>query len=224
MPDLFPRAARQRRHAASFMLLAVAVAAAISGLSLPASSDDPAPAATPAAGAEVLARGKLVAEVSGCVDCHTPRRPDLSLDMDYYLAGHRESDPIMEWSDSLWNLGAGMIVAPTGTAYAGPWGVTFARNLTPDKTTGIGGWNEEAFIYVLREGQVKPPMHKGVYGRMSDEDLKALFAYLMSQKPIRNQVPFRRLAPPRLPDEPPGSKAANWKGAKPGSPVPGNPK
>jgi len=99
-----------------------------------------------------------------------------------------------------------MIVSPSGTAFAGPWGVTFGRNLTPDPTTGIGGWNEEAFIYQLREGTLKPPMPNLVYGNLSDEDLKAIFAYLQSVPPVKNLVPFRQLTPPRVPGEAPGRK------------------
>jgi hypothetical protein len=100
----------------------------------------------------------------------------------------------------------GMIVSPSGTAFAGPWGVTFGRNLTPDPTTGIGGWNEEAFVYILREGTLKPPMPNLLYGNLSDDDLKAIFAYLHAQPPVKNLVPFRQLLPTRLPGETPGIK------------------
>jgi len=83
--------------------------------------------------------------------------------------------------------------------------VTFARNLTPDKMTGIGGWDDEAFINVLREGTLKPPMPLS-YGQLSDDDLKAMHAYFASLKPVNNLVPFRQLTPPRLPGEIPGKK------------------
>ena len=172
---------------------------------------------TPEAAGDAVARGKFLAEVLGCVDCHSPKGPDGKLVPGFMLAGHRAADPWATWSDSLWDAGMGMIVAPAGTAYAGPWGVTFARNLTSDPTTGIGGWNEEAFIYVLREGTLKPPMPALAYGNLSDEDLKAIFAYFRSVPAVNNLVPFRQLAPPRLPGETPGVKARST-GKKLGAP------
>jgi mono/diheme cytochrome c family protein len=153
-----------------------------------------------------VARGKYLVSVFACSDCHTPKRPDGKPDMAFYMAGHRESDPVPTWSDTSWDEGVGMAVATTGTAYAGPWGRTYARNLTPDRVTGIGGWNDEAFINVLREGTLKPPMPATAYGQLSDEDLSAMFAYLQSLPPVKNLVPFRELAPPRLPGEVPGTK------------------
>ena len=163
------------------------------------------PAASPGSD-DPIARGKFLTEVLGCGDCHTPKGPDGKPDAAFFMAGHRAGDRYATWSDSLWDEGMGMIVAPAGTAFAGPWGVTFARNLTPDPTTGIGGWNEEAFVYVLREGTLKPPMPILAYGNMSDEDLKAIFAYLHSLPPVKNLVPFRQLSPPRLPGEVPGRR------------------
>ncbi len=157
-------------------------------------------------GGDPVARGKFLADVLGCVDCHSPKGPDGKIVPGFMLAGHRTVDPYAAWSDSLWDAGMGMIVAPSGTAFAGPWGVTFGRNLTPDPTTGIGGWNEEAFIYILREGTLKPPMPSLAYGNLSDDDLKAIFAYLRSVPAVNNLVPFRQLAPPLLPGETPGVK------------------
>jgi hypothetical protein len=159
-----------------------------------------------AAGGDPVARGKFLAEVLGCIECHTPRGADGKPDAKFFMAGHRADDPYPTWSDSLWDREMGMIVSTTGTAYAGPWGITFARNLTPDPTTGIGGWNEEAFVYILREGTLKPPMPNLLYGNLSDDDLKAIFAWLKSLPPVKNLVPFRQLSPPRLPGETPGTK------------------
>ena len=164
----------------------------------------PGPGAAP--GADPVAHGKFLTEVLGCVECHTPKKPDGTLDEKFLFAGHRAADPYATWSDSLWDEGMGMIVAPSGTAFAGPWGVTFGRNLTPDPTTGIGGWNEEAFVYILREGTLKPPMPALAYGNLSDDDLKAIFAYLKTVPAVNNLVPFRQLSPPRLPGETPGRK------------------
>jgi len=82
------------------------------------------------------------------------------------------------------------------TAWVGPWGISYASNLTPDKATGIGTLTEEMFIKTLREGKfmgvgrpLLPPMPWEVYGKKTDQDLKAIYAYLISIKPINNQVP-----------------------------------
>jgi len=158
-----------------------------------------------------VARGKWLVDVLGCNDCHTPRLPAGRQDPDFMLAGHKANDPYPSWNDSLFKKGFGMLVSTSGTAFAGPWGVTFARNLTPDKLTGIGGWNEEAFINVLREGMLKPPMPALAYGKLSDDELKAMFAYLQTLKPVNNLVPFRQLTPPRLPCEIPGQGSSGGK-------------
>jgi hypothetical protein len=82
------------------------------------------------------------------------------------------------------------------TAWVGPWGVSFAANLTPDKATGIGAWTEEMFIKTIRTGkhlgtgrQILPPMPWQDMGQLPDQDLKDIYAYLMTVKPVRNAVP-----------------------------------
>jgi hypothetical protein len=90
----------------------------------------------------------------------------------------------------------GALTTPEMTAWAGPWGVSFAYNLTPDMKTGIGGWPEDMFIKTLRTGKmmgmsrdILPPMPWQDIGKMTDDDLKAIFAYLKSLPPIENKVP-----------------------------------
>ncbi len=82
------------------------------------------------------------------------------------------------------------------TTWAGPWGVSYAANLTPDPTTGLGAWNEQMFIAALRNGKhmgsgrpVLPPMPWQAFRNFTDADLKAIFAYLRTLKPIKNAVP-----------------------------------
>ena len=212
MPSRFPT-----RRLASVLAAAVLVSALAACARSVRAGDAPsaAPPSAPAAGAaplaggpsggDAVARGKWLVGVLGCGDCHTPRLPEGRQDPDYLFAGHKAKDPYPAWDDSLYAKGYGMLVSTSGTAFAGPWGVTFARNLTPDKTTGMGGWNDEAFINVLREGTLMPPMPLA-YGQLADEDLKAMFAYFSSLKPVSNQVPFRQLTPPRLPGEIPGRR------------------
>ena len=77
------------------------------------------------------------------------------------------------------------------------WGISYAANLTPD-ATGMGNWQESNFITALREGKFKgiasarplmPPMLAIFFKEMSDDEIKAIFAYLKSIKPVNNLVP-----------------------------------
>ena len=90
------------------------------------------------------------------------------------------------------------------TAWNGPWGISYASNLTPDPTTGLVSrkYNETTFVAMFRTGKkpngvgILPPMPWENYSAMSDEDLKAIWAYLQTIKPVRNQVPANVPAPP----------------------------
>ncbi|MEQ1573684.1 MAG: hypothetical protein ABL993_05505 [Vicinamibacterales bacterium] len=84
------------------------------------------------------------------------------------------------------------------TAWSGPWGVSFAANLTPDTNTGLhsGVWTEELFVKAIRTGKhmgtardILPPMPWPAMARLSDEELKAIWAYLGTIPPITNHVP-----------------------------------
>ena len=93
--------------------------------------------------------------------------------------------------------------AATNTAFAGAWGVSFTANLTPDKETGLGEWTPEMFIATLRTGRhqgkgrpVLPPMPVKVYANATDDDLRAIFAYLQSLPPVSNRVPAAAAAKP----------------------------
>jgi hypothetical protein len=88
------------------------------------------------------------------------------------------------------------IGAATNTAFAGPWGVSFAANLTPDPETGLGKWTPEMFIATMKTGRhegkgrpILPPMPYFVVAKLTDEDIRDLFAYLQSLPPVRNRVP-----------------------------------
>ena len=84
--------------------------------------------------------------------------------------------------------------------------VSFAANLTPDTATGIGEWTEETFVRAIRTGkhqgqpngrEILPPMPWPAFKNLSDGDLRAIWAYLRSVKPVKNQVPFP--IPPNAP-------------------------
>jgi hypothetical protein len=75
--------------------------------------------------------------------------------------------------------------------------VSFAANLTSDKTTGIGAWTDSMFINAMRRGKqmgvgrpVLPPMPWPAVGQLNDRDLRAMLAYLKSEPPIQNKVPL----------------------------------
>ena len=81
------------------------------------------------------------------------------------------------------------------TAWTGPWGSSVASNLTPDPATGLSkAYTETTFIATMRTGKkpngtaIQPPMPSDVYKNMTDDDLKAIFAYLRTLPPIRNAV------------------------------------
>lgn len=139
----------------------------------------------------------LVNAVGGCNDCHTPMKmgpngpePDMTL----FLSGHQADEklPAPPQAAGPWLA----TVSASGTAWAGPWGISYTRNLTPDMETGLGNYSEEQFVMTIREGKLQgrgrallPPMPWQVYGKMTDEDLKAIYAYLRTIKPLRNRVP-----------------------------------
>ena len=144
-----------------------------------------------------VARGAYLVKFGLCNDCHTPHKigPNgLEPDMTRALSGHPSdlrmppppaSSPLWPWSG-----------AATNTAFAGPWGVSFTANLTPDKETGLGNWTEEMFMMTLRTGRhegkgrpILPPMPFQYVASLTDDDLKAVFAYLQSLTPVRNRVP-----------------------------------
>jgi len=157
------------------------------------------PASSPVLAAEVsVARGEYLVNTSGCHDCHTPFKMGPNgpePDMARALSGHPEA-LVMPPAPKL-PAGPWMVVSSaTNTAHAGPWGVSFTANLTPDKETGLGEWTADQFVATIRTGRhlgkgrpILPPMPYPVYGKMTDDDLRSLFAYLQSLKPMRNKVP-----------------------------------
>jgi mono/diheme cytochrome c family protein len=152
----------------------------------------------------IVERGKYLVTIGGCHDCHTPKVPGPDgapvLDEKRLLAGHPEGEPFPTWNPAdLKQRNAAALTNPELTAWAGPWGVTFAINLTPDNATGIGEWSETNFVQALRTGKhqgqpngrnILPPMPWQNTRAMTDEDLKALYAYLRSIPAVKNQVPM----------------------------------
>src|SRR5262245_42458879 len=123
----------QRRAVLSVCL---PIAVAISACSEPP-ANQPAPAAPAAAPSQTPAqRGQVLVQVGGCHDCHTTKKngePDMSV----MLSGHPSSIKISAQykpaAGSPWAIGT----TETLTAWSGPWGISFAANLTPDPDTGL---------------------------------------------------------------------------------------
>jgi nicotinate dehydrogenase subunit B len=131
-----------------------------------------APVAPPDPGfysAETIEHGRLVAAAGDCAVCHTA--PD----------GAR-------------NAG--------GLALDTPFGVVYSTNITPDVKTGIGNWSYEAFRRAMREGvhrdgrHLYPAFPYTSFAKATESDLRALYAYLMSQTPVQSEPPATRLAFP----------------------------
>jgi hypothetical protein len=148
--------------------------------------------------------GEHLVTVSACHDCHspkvmTPNGPDI--DSSRLLSGFPAGSPEFEVNRGDMEK-KGLTVTGDLTSWVGPWGVSYTANLTSD-STGIGSWKESQFIYAIREGKYKglpnsrpllPPMPWIMYRHMTDDELKAIFAYLKTTKPISNVVP-----PPKPP-------------------------
>lgn len=114
---------------------------------------------------EPVKRGAYLVNMAGCSDCHTPQDKGREL--------------------------PGMAFAG-GFPFVGPWGNVAAANLTPDPS-GISYYDEARFMEVMHTGSVKarplsPIMPISVYKGLSDDDLKAIFAYLRALKPVQHRV------------------------------------
>lgn len=146
---------------------------------------------------DMVQRGKyLVDAVSACGHCHTPRA-GAEYNMGMYLAGHPANAPYPGYNFSMIQQGIFILTSPQLSAFSGPFGTSFASNLTPDNETGLGEWTEEMFIGAMRTGhhqgvasnrKILPPMPTKHYAQMNDTDLKAIWAYLRTIKPVKNEV------------------------------------
>jgi mono/diheme cytochrome c family protein len=184
-----------RQHAL-FGLLVVALAApAFAALLGCGPSHDAAGGGSKAA---LVQRGEYMVRTMACADCHTPwiMGPQGPMpDPKRWLQGHPQ-EIVVAAPPAPPPAGWGAIVSETNTAWAGPWGVSFTQNLTPDKETGLGAWTLDTFKSALRTGRhmgvgrpIQPPMPWPFYKELKDADLEAIFAYLQSIPVIKNKVP-----------------------------------
>jgi hypothetical protein len=157
-----------------------------------------------------VARGGYIVGHSGCNDCHTPWvfNKDLGMpvpDMSRMLSGH----PAQGGAESTTKINPKTdlaIISADFTAFTLPFGVVYSQNLTPDKETGLGNWTEEMFIKAIRTGMhmgaegrpIMPPMPWPEFRTMTDDDLKAVFAFLKTIPAIHNPVPDPKVPKPVL--------------------------
>ena len=148
---------------------------------------------------ELIARGKYLVTTGGCDDCHTPKIYTANgpvPDTTKRLSGFQQGEKLPALDVKYVTPGNWVATESNFSAWVGPWGISYASNLTPDNATGIGTLTEEMFIKTLREGKymgvgrpLLPPMPWPTIGQMTDEDLKSIYVYLKTIKPIHNEVP-----------------------------------
>ena len=129
-------------------------------------------ATAPGARADVLvARGEYLARIMDCNGCHTPGALAGQPDFERYLAG-----------------------SDIGFQIPG-LGVFYPPNLTSDPATGLGGWTAAQIVDAVRSGvrpdgrELAPIMPWPSYAALSDEDAKALAAFLKSLPAIAHKAP-----------------------------------
>ena len=146
-----------------------------------------------------IARGKYLVTFGGCNDCHSPKImtpmgpvPDSTR----LLSGHPAGQPLAAIDPKTVAPGNWVLTDDGTTTWVGPWGISYSANLTPDSSAGLGLWTADSFIKTMRTGKhmgtgrmLLPPMPWQSIGQLSDNDLRAIFAYLQTLKPINNRVP-----------------------------------
>src|SRR3984893_14657492 len=95
--------------------------------------------------------------------------------------------------------------APGGKIFAGgralttPFGTIYSTNITPDPEIGMGAWSQAAFQRSMREGvdragrHLYPAFPYDHFTFVTDDDNKALYAYLISREPVRSLAPVNEL-------------------------------
>lgn len=159
-----PLPKRRETQPRTARLLAALVAgslAAVAGLAVSGVEANPA----------LVNKGRYLVTLAGCGDCHTP--------------GHFFGKP--DASRALGGSEVGFEVPGLGYFYG--------SNLTPDAETGLGKWTEAQIITAIRKGVrpdgriLAPVMPVQNFAKLTDEDARAIAAYLKSLKPVSNKVP-----------------------------------
>ncbi|MBD0830920.1 c-type cytochrome [Aestuariibaculum sediminum] len=145
-----------------------------------------------------IQRGEYLVDLGGCHHCHSPKiitEQGPIPDPKRLLSGHPADETLPPYDKE---TAKGYALFSMGfTAFTGPWGTSFAANITPDDS-GIGSWTAEQFKKSIKEGKYKgqdggryllPPMPWQDFAKLTDDDLNAIFAYLKNLTPIDNVVP-----------------------------------
>jgi hypothetical protein len=147
---------------------------------------------------QTIQRGEYLITIGGCHDCHSPKiMTDKGPipDTNRLFSGHPADEKLPAF-DSVASK-AWILFSLSGTSAHGPWGTSYAANITPDPT-GIGSWTEDRFLNAMQKGyfhglennrMILPPMPWSTYSKMKKEDILAIFEYLKKSKPINNIVP-----------------------------------
>lgn len=120
-------------------------------------------------------RGRYLVTIMGCNDCHTPGTLFGAPDFDRQLSGSE-----VGWS--------------------GPWGVSYPRNLSSDKETGLGAWSDQDIKTAIRTGRrpdgrvLNPPMPWQMYTALADKDVESIIAFLRTLPAVSHKVP--EIVPP----------------------------
>lgn len=151
---------------------------------------------------EQIQRGAYLWTITLCADCHTAKDAKGQPIPGMSMAGHPAEAPLPTWNPSMLEQNNMMTCSPTATAFAGPWGVSVAPNLTPCKETGIGTMTADDLIASWRSNkhwkhdrQILPPMPAHYFASMTDADIRALHAFLMTLPPVKNKAPESIVAP-----------------------------
>jgi len=150
----------------------------------------------------LIKRGNYLVTTIGCNDCHSPKKMGLQgpvVDTSRMLSGFPAGNPApVASAEDVKNHQ--IVFSGDLTGYVGPWGTSFAANITSD-ATGIGEWNLDRFKTAIRNGKymgmkeermLMPPMPWEEIGVLNDADIEAIFTYLKSTKPVKNVVPSYR--------------------------------
>lgn len=139
----------------------------------------------------LIERGKYIAGIAGCTDCHTNYSPEYLVDP-MKLTPAQIKTLAFDGKDA---VDKNKYMAGGRFFDLGPGGKVYTANLTPDVETGIGGWTDEQIKVAIRTGQrpsgrmLVPVMPYRSFNAMADADLDAVVAYLRTLPAVKNKVP-----------------------------------
>jgi len=143
--------------------------------------------------------GKYLVNAIGCNDCHSPKMmtPQGPIpDTTKLLSGHPATDKLPDFDWKLISDKHLVIFSSDLTASAGPWGISYSANLTPDAETGLGAWTKDIFFNAMTNGKhlgigrpILPPMPWMEFKDLTNQDLESIYAYLKTIPPVKNKVP-----------------------------------